>query len=285
MTDKQPDKGRYDWDEGDIVWYTQRRAWDESAHPREPAGSPEGGQFAGGAGGTGAAGGSVKFEDFARDDVKLDDTAADNEEFLKRWNEEIGMAPGEFKKQFLGGLKGTMVIKFYPIADKLRFAGALLDEQGVMIGDYERHIDLDDKYAESNHFKLSKTGADVGKQLLAANVKIYQQLGIKNVRVFANLEVGGYAWARYGYVPDEGELGSVGVLSEQIADRINEMEIDADHEKMLYALINRDDPRAIWAIADSKYGKELLLGTEWEGRLDLTNKDTMARFNAYVGKK
>jgi hypothetical protein len=37
------------------AWLTLQRAWDESQHPREPPGSPEGGQFAGGGSGGSAA--------------------------------------------------------------------------------------------------------------------------------------------------------------------------------------------------------------------------------------
>ena len=49
-------------------------------------------------------------------------------------------------------------------------------------------------------------------------------------------------------------------------------------------LARSSDPKALWAIADSEKGKDLLLGTSWSGVLDLKDKQTMARFHAYVGK-
>lgn len=59
---------------------------------------------------------------------------------------------------------------------------------------------------------------------------------------------------------------------------------DPDTAESLRSLIEDGDPKAIWAIADSEYGKQLLLGTDWQGELDLEDKETMDRFNAYIGK-
>ena len=50
------------------------------------------------------------------------------------------------------------------------------------------------------------------------------------------------------------------------------------------ALANSSDPKAIWAIADSDRGKELLLNSDWYGTLNLKDPESMARFNAFVGK-
>jgi hypothetical protein len=80
-----------------------------------------------------------------------------------------------------------------------------------------------------------------------------------------------FAWARdHGELP-EGEAGTG--------------EIDEDEASALRDLADSNDPKAIWSIADSDHGKELLLNTDWQGSLDLHDKETMDRFNAYVGKK
>jgi hypothetical protein len=62
-------------------------------------------------------------------------------------------------------------------------------------------------------------------------------------------------------------------------------EISKEDEDRLLKLANSDDPKAIWAIADSQWGKRLLLDTDWTGTLNLKDKETMDRFNAYVGKQ
>ena len=60
-------------------------------------------------------------------------------------------------------------------------------------------------------------------------------------------------------------------------------EIDEDDANRLRKLTQSNDPKAIWLIADSQYGKDLLLGSDWNGFIDLHDKETMARFDAYVG--
>lgn len=47
------------------------------------------------------------------------------------------------------------------------------------------------------------TGKGVGKEMLASNVAFYQKMGLDAVEVHANIDVGGYAWAKYGYVPTQ----------------------------------------------------------------------------------
>jgi hypothetical protein len=76
-------------------------------------------------------------------------------------------------------------------------SGAVLDADGNKIGDYTRTVDFDDKKASSDYFKLnnSATGKAVGKQVLAANVAMYQKMGLESVEVHADIDVGGYAWA------------------------------------------------------------------------------------------
>src|SRR5262245_19996579 len=151
------------------------------------------------------------LQDFDKPSAKLRMTSGilpDGEKaktFMSRWNAVIDQSPEEFKQQFLGGLNATMVIDYDTREDKMEVRGNLLDKNGNNIGEYTRYLDLDDKYGKSSYFKMtsSERGHDVGKQLLAANVEMYQQLGMKRVEVYANIDVGGYAWARYGYVPKQ----------------------------------------------------------------------------------
>ena len=52
----------------------------------------------------------------------------------------------------------------------------------------------------------------------------------------------------------------------------------------LYDLLRSGNPKAIWEIADSSFGKKLLLDSSWSGVLDLKDQQSYARFKAYVGK-
>ena len=196
-----------------------RKPWDESEHPRVPAGSPDAGQFAPSGGGSGSPQGELfpgKFpplpepvkevtdQDF-KDKVKLSDglSASEKGEFFKLWNERVKEAPEEFRQEFMGGLDGTMTIGVSHGTWEIR--GKIHDEHGEVIGTYTRSIDFEGNTASSDYFVINRghTGKDIGKKMLAANVAKYQELGLDRVEVTANIDVGGYAWAKYGYVPTE----------------------------------------------------------------------------------
>lgn len=475
----------------------REREWDEGKHPRVPAGSPDGGQF-----GSGGAGDAPKpkeppqgelfpgkfppvpdktpvVEGDFKDKVKLgaNMTTSQKQEFLKTWAEKVQEAPEAFRQEFMGGLDGTMTIGV-DSGGAWQIGGNIHDANGRSIGIFTREIDFEANSASSSYFKLNagQTGKDVGKKLLAANVAKYQELGLDSVEVHANIDVGGYAWAKYGYVPTEDswsdltstlydKLGGAGsgyvpesweelssdqqdeikdawkrdtrrefldseiehwresggalddakaatvdgfdpgsapighwswktvqkwrqgrgpdappltvsndeILAattmsyerdgegrndpditvetveglseddradieaklvsafndeaEKLADDIEPpshlednldehqndiwdsmsdgdkysfandnnligeapagdgLEIDSDDAADVRSLLDSGDPKAIWSIADSSAGKDMLLGTDWSGVLNLHDKETMDRFNAYVGKK
>jgi hypothetical protein len=431
----------------------------------------------------------VEAADFAKDNVPV---AADDPEkmakFVETWNDHVGEAPAEFQKEFLGGIPGTMQIRYEyyenprtgkASTNEMRISGYIKDADGVRIGEYTRKINFVSNTAESAYFALTshrQQGKNLGKQMLAANVAMYQKMGLDRVNVHADIDVGGYAWAKYGYVPNDdswdalrsdlndklgrgsgtgstpdsweemssseqddifekwkddsfhdfydsevenwrdsgqalqeakttlasdfdgsekwatdavqkwraglAESEKVPLTNEQIlaatsidkySDRYDEGKadpditideeatkeltgdqrdaitsvlvdafnakaerdsedidppdylrdsvaeyqgeywdqmddadkyrwaeqhgelptregegsIDADEtdRESLQALLDDDDPKAIWAVADSKLGKGLLLNSDWYGKLDLHDPDTMTRFNAYVGRK
>jgi hypothetical protein len=147
-----------------------------------------------------------------RDPAKL-------KKFLDLWNEKVHEAPEDFKKAFMGGLPGTMIIgEGDHNSDEWQISGYIHDADGARIGEYIRTIDFTKNEASSEYFKLFSraTGKDAGKAMLAGNVEVYKKLGIDTVKVHANIDVGGYAWAKYGYVPTN---SSWEALSSDLADK------------------------------------------------------------------
>jgi hypothetical protein len=170
-----------------------------------------------------AAKGKIEVDDFVKAGVRLDTSTrtdpAKNKKFLERWNENVREAPEKFREEFLGGIEATMNIKYVDYEDAVEVQGDILDpDSGDKIGSYTRTIDFDENKAVSDYFSLNKTGKSIGKTVLAANVRMYQKLGIDTVEVHANIDVGGYAWAKYGYVPTDWDE-----LSSSIRDKIDEM--------------------------------------------------------------
>jgi hypothetical protein len=208
--------------------------------PRDDQGRwTDGGGGGGGAGGSEkpAAGGEPKGKgkfkstDFNKGKVRLDsDTSVDkarSEKFLERWNEKINEAPEDFRNNFLGGLDGTMRVGYSPSSDKISIDGRL-EQDGKEIGTYQRDINLKDNKAFSAYFQLKKNaqGGNVGKKLLAANVAMYQKLGLDKVEVTANIDVGGYAWAKYGYVPTQSSWRD---LSSDLRNKLGDKRDRASH--------------------------------------------------------
>jgi predicted ABC-type ATPase len=217
-----------------------------------PNHDPSTGEFAegGGEGGGGESGGSTKpagekpaggkggkakvskVSDFDKKGVRVDHDTTINpakaEKFLKTWNESVGQAPEEFKHDFLGGMKGTMNIDYRESNEQMTVSGRLQDENGKDIGEYQRDLKIGDNKAYSAYFvmKSSERGGGVGKQLLAANVAMYEKMGFDKVEVSANIDVGGYAWAKYGYVPTANSWSS---LSADIRDKLNADRSRNDH--------------------------------------------------------
>lgn len=243
------------------------KEWDESKHPRVPAGGPDGGQFGSGGGGAESSTDSTskpgkskkpaKKEDFDKAKIGIrvlgDSSSKGEQEFIEKWNEKVGIEPEQFKKSFLGGTEASMTISGYRNGTKFEVKGDLYDkdpeDDGRIVGNYEREIDLDAKKAYSAYFKLEKaaTKHDTGKKVLAGNVEMYKQLGIENVGVTANIDVGGYAWAKYGYVPTQaawdrlrGTLESKLTGAERSSRPTSSNTIEADDWNMLSSDVQSD---------------------------------------------
>jgi hypothetical protein len=237
----------------------------------------------------------VKIESvskFRKDGVKV--STSSEKEFLEVWNDKIGMEPAEFKSSFMGKSEGEMTLSLRSFnidpakgtrEHYLEISGKVKDG-GKTVGEFTRTIDVKKNTASSDVFEINKEAQSKGlaKKLLAGNVATYRELGLKHVETHANIDVGGYAWAKYGYVPDKGSWTNL--KNDILQDKLEALpaRLAADRP-WLGKLVNSSDPKAIWAIADSPYGKYFLLGSDWKGKLVFDDNDSMTRFDAYVGKK
>lgn len=132
-------------------------------------------------------------------------------------------------------------------------------------------------------------GAGLAKTVLANSVEMYRTLGVAKITLKANIDVGGYAWAKYGFrhVPGGG-AAVVAAKAQRIADALE----DSDVAVALDKVANVDNPSMMWDLADMTYrrpgaehhlGKELLLSRTWDGELLLDDSEAMLRFATYVG--
>jgi hypothetical protein len=109
----------------------------------------------------------------------------------------------------------------------------------------------------------------------------WKRLGVAKVTVPAAGDLGGYAWARYGAVPEDWDA-----LRKTLSVRALEMSTQLDPKTALAVnqLLGSKDPRALWVLSDMKgVGEKLLTGTQWNAVLSLSDADAMDRFRLFMG--
>jgi hypothetical protein len=152
------------------------------------------------------------------------------------------------------------------------------------------------------------TGKGQAKDLLSKWADFVEENKLSKMKLFANIDVGGYAWARYGFVTDTYHRdwvgGTVDILAKLRSDDPRWPAAKAGLEKALQTARAKPgdysgrsaNAKAIWVIADSTVpatisgltmpaGKHLLLGSSWRGELNFYDEESMTRFNSYVGRK
>jgi hypothetical protein len=223
------------------------------------------------------------------------------------WRERLGMTPRQFfqklfdtEKVLPGSGELSLQTDEYDQAT-LGFSVSLKDPATrAVVGRMDRVLEFpEDSPPEVYHkfFDLDRSvqASGIAKDLLANSIAMYQQLGISRVTLFAALEVGGYAWAKYGFRPDGRR--ETRQLYRQVAERLSGLQgVPSGARTVLRRLVENEDPKGIWAISDLNglkvrqggrevpLGKALLLGTTWRGVLDLQDPQARARFEQYVHK-
>lgn len=80
------------------------------------------------------------------------------------------------------------------------------------------------------HIPESKQKHGLNKSIFKELLKLYEAYGVKKLKLTANVDVGGYAWFRYGFVPDD--IKQVNSISQWMTDISHivglAMEYDAD---------------------------------------------------------
>lgn len=119
-------------------------------------------------------------------------------------------------------------------------------------------------------------GKGLSKELTKIMYKQYQSAGIEEIRVGANITIGGYAWAKYGFHVPRGQMDMIGFSHERHYLKF----------KQVTDQFFRENPSAqsfpMQIIADQPWGKEMLLGSDWAGFLDLTDDVAVELFENYL---
>ncbi|MDB0602351.1 hypothetical protein PL373_14615 [Tenacibaculum maritimum] len=124
-------------------------------------------------------------------------------------------------------------------------------------------------------------GGGLTKKMFQSLYKQYEKGNIKKIEVHANINVGGYAWARYGFSSVDKRYLDLVVKRFEGTSIFNKVKrIVSNHYKN-----GNSTPFPMYKIVEVKGSKEILLGSDWFGEINLNNKDEKERFLNYLFKK
>lgn len=118
----------------------------------------------------------------------------------------------------------------------------------------------------------------LSKRIMSLLFEQYEKMGVKRVDVHASMQNGAYTWARYGFAVDNPTLAKFAVDNRKAKLTKSEYE-DAVQTISQYG---ESEPFPMWKLAEKPYGKKLLVGNEWMGFVDLTNKEQMEYLHNYI---
>ena len=141
-------------------------------------------------------------------------------------------------------------------------------------------IQGDERIVMHSSFKLPEgiQGKGISKNIMKELFRQYEKMGIDSIQLYANIEVGGYAWAKYGFsaVKEEAEFIIDNALNDELISKIEYntiKELIGKHETLF--------PMNI--IANMNKGKDILLGSWWNGFFDMKDKKQLVYLKDYMG--
>jgi SPP1 gp7 family putative phage head morphogenesis protein len=137
---------------------------------------------------------------------------------------------------------------------------------------------------EHAYFKIPNEiqGGGFSKQLFQHLYKEYAAAKVQRIKVHANLDVGGYTWARYGF--RRGLSETKGFVYNRISDPA--LKAKCNEAVALWEKANPGDNLfPMNDLATIPGMKEKLLGTDWYGQIDLRSKEQREYFEDYLHGK
>jgi SPP1 gp7 family putative phage head morphogenesis protein len=227
-------------------------------------------------------------------------TATVTDDVIEAWNQGIGRAPDRvFGRLFEGienvqsvDIEGGMIGKD---AGVIRFSakGSARGVQSIQIERSLMFTPREGLVANHSFFNINPDlqRRGIGKQFMKNSFGLYEDLGVQKVKMRAGMEVGGYAWARYGFTPTKSDWNNA--VKPLVRARMESVALTDGERKDLTKWLRSDDPHSIYKVADMgretqveglTTGQRLLLGSEYNAEIDLSDRKAMRRFNQYVGR-
>lgn len=239
--------------------------------------------------------------DFEGLGVKADATLVDS------WNKHVKMPPSEFLAvtrgialpDFLNGLVESKNAAQYAGNPKFKVLedGVQISSKSYVVGSKET-VEQVIKIRGSSMIldKLALAEKDqatgVAKSYLQRIYQLASDLNLKKLELTAGNELGGYAWAKYGFRPNAEQWA---ILRKSVKQALNTevvvSEVDGLVQDVVSAILDSTDPAMIYLLADIGYtlstgvtiGEQALQGQHWDGELDMNDPEAIEKFLTYIG--
>lgn len=126
----------------------------------------------------------------------------------------------------------------------------------------------------------SMQGKGFSKKTFQLLYKEYQRMGVDYITVFANIDVGGYCWAKYGFKA-KNRFNAVSCF-EGLSDDLLEKALNFIDDYYKTNNLPHSAPFPMKLIAQQPWGKDALLNSSWSGILDLSDKAEREFFEKYM---
>jgi hypothetical protein len=218
-----------------------------------------------------------------------------SQSFYDAWNQHVKMSPTEFFGKLLSGVSNTKTgllrLNYNSINNFTYTYNSSVD--GIS---FTREIDFQKMVVDHAYFSVTDAsqGAGIGKRLLGNSMELYERMGVKAIGVHANIDIGAYAWGKYGFSPTSVQQWQR--LIRQVEQNLPALSQEQRNEVKWFLNAQAENPKALWKLSDmdqsvpvegkkpTTVGKRLLIGTDWYGQLRLDDAEAVARFKAYVKK-
>jgi hypothetical protein len=211
----------------------------------------------------------------------------------KSWNGIFEDTPDDVFGRMFKGTALTPEVARWRGGDAPGYRLRLRDKTGAAVADMTRTFTRSGKdvFVTHNSFTIEPSHRGAGKTILRNAMEEYQRIGVSTVRLSANIDVGSYAWAKYGFKPSIPRAIQADLRYR--LDKITGLSVDELSE--LNKIIDVGGDTMLWDISDmtksvvingekTALGKAMLLDQQWDGVLDLNDKVAMGRFFRYVRK-
>lgn len=185
--------------------------------------------------------------------------SADIDSFDSWYEREYGHSPDKYGEGGGG--------EFDSDSTKVTFSFSGTNNSSITRSFYMRDGEL---HVHHDYFTAGGEGDGLAKQLYQGSLPTYDKMGVQHISTMANIDVGSYAWARFGFQADSPY--SLAQAVETRAKRLFKdtgLFDDGDWESFTN-LIDEHEKSFIWDVVDAKYyttpEKALALVTHFEER-------------------